>query len=294
MPFSKWALFLPVFLSMSKILGGSPVEVSPPKFIPDIEYARIAGTSLRMDAFIPESATKLAAVIIVHGGGWVAGDKRIDVQPLFKPLSEAGFAWFSINYRLATDATQFGVAIDDVQQAIRYVKSHAARFNIDPAKVGLIGESAGAQLAAVATLRGGPETAVKAVVALYPPTNLVELLNTSTYVPPQIRDSVRGTPWEQFVLAGLAQLSPVNNVHRGMPPFLFIHGTADSLVPFQQSREMCDRMKQVGASCEIYPVEGGGHGIRWWESYPKLAAGYKQKMVQWLKHELGAAEALTS
>ncbi len=135
---------------------------------------------------------------------------------------------------------------------------------------------------------------MKAVVALYAPTDLVSLMKNSNYVPPQIRDSVRGTPFESLILAGLAQLSPIDNVRRSMPPFLFIHGTADSLVPFAQSSDMCERMKKAGASCEIYPVEGGGHGIRWWESSPKLSTGYKQKMVQWLREELGNPDSANS
>jgi dipeptidyl aminopeptidase/acylaminoacyl peptidase len=87
-------------------------------------------------------------------------------------------------------------------------------------------------------------------------------------------------------MAGLAQLSPVNNVRADMPPFLFIHGTADALVPFEQSTEMCTRMKAAGASCEVYPVKGAGHGIRWWESDSSLSTGYKRKMVEWLTAQL--------
>jgi acetyl esterase len=109
-----------------------------------------------------------------------------------------------------------------------------------------------------------------------------------------VRNSIHGTPWEALVLAGLAQLSPINSIRSGMPPFLLIHGTADSMVPFSQSREMCDRMQHAGASCELYPVVGGGHGMRWWESSPKLAIAYKQKMIEWLRQELGAPVALTS
>jgi len=262
--------------------------------IRDIEYARVDGVSLRMDASIPEAQTRAPGVIIVHGGAWVAGDRRVDVQPLFKPLTDAGFAWFSINYRLATNVSQFGAAIDDVQQAIRFVKSHAAEFHVDPDRIALVGESAGGQLAAMAALRSSPGASVKAVVALYAPTDLVGLLKTSDFVPIQIRNSFQGTPWEGFVLSALSRLSPIENVRPGMPPFLFIHGTADSLVPFAQSRDMCERMKKAGASCEVYPVEGGGHGIRWWESYPRLATGYKEKMVVWLRQELGSPDSVNS
>lgn len=288
------AFFLALSLVMPNVLSAAHRDIPTAQMFENIEYSRVNGIALRMDASLPASAERTPAVIIVHGGGWVAGDRRIDVEPLFEPLNDAGFAWFSISYRLATDLTQFGVAIDDVQNAIRYVRSHAAEFNIDPGKIALVGESAGGQLAAMAALRGQGDASVKAVVALYTPSDLVDLVQTSNYIPAQIRNSVHGTPWENLILAGLTQLSPIDNVRPNMPPFLFIHGTADSLVPFRQSREMCDRMKKVGASCEVYPVEGGGHGIRWWESSPKLAAAYKHKMIEWLRQQLGTRDSVSS
>lgn len=281
-----WALFLPLFLVM--ISGFSAARAES---LRNVEYGRVNGTPLLMDASMPTNVKNAPAVIIVHGGGWVAGDRRYNVQPLFEPLTEAGFAWFSISYRLATDVSLFGAGIDDVAQAIRFIKSHAVEFNIDPDRIALIGESAGGQLAAMAALRGTADTPVRAVVAFYTPTDLVALAKTSAYIPASIRNSVRGTPWESFLLAGLAQLSPINSVRRDMPPFLFIHGTADTLVPFTQSRAMCDRMKEAGASCEVYPVDGGGHGILWWESSRQLAAGYKRKMVAWLAQELAPLKA---
>jgi alpha-L-fucosidase 2 len=276
-------LFFPMSLAaQSPTLHFSPWEVKR-----DIEYCRVDGLSLRLDASFPAvTGARVPAVIIVHGGGWITGDRRIDVEPLFKPLREAGFAWFSISYRLATDIMRFGVAIEDVESAIQFVKAHAVKFNIDPDRIALVGESAGGQLAAMAALRERAGSSVKAVVALYTPTDLVYLLKHSRYVPAQLKDSVEGKPWEGLVLAGLARLSPIDNVRRDMPPFLFIHGTADPLVPFAQSQQMCERMRKAGASCEIYPVQGAGHGIRWWESSPQLASGYKQKLVRWLKQQM--------
>ncbi len=294
MPARRRASSLPAVLIMSTAFMASAAYARQDIVINDIEYANVNGVSLRMDASMPEGAKKAPAVIIVHGGAWVRGDRRIDVQPLFKPLADAGFAWFSISYRFATDVTQFGAGINDVQQAVRFVKSHALEYHIDPDRIALLGESAGGQLAAMAALRADPDASVKAVVALYTPSDLITLLKTSDYVPARIRNSVQGTPWEALILAGLAQFSPIENVRRDMPPFLFIHGTADSLVPFQQSREMCQRMKKAGASCEVYPVEGGGHGIRWWESSPRLSAAYKNKMVEWLHQELGSSKQVVS
>jgi acetyl esterase len=268
-----------LLLSMSTFLAAAEVHT-------DIEYSRAGGTSLRLDASIPDGSGPFPAVIIVHGGGWVRGDKRIDVAPLFKPLSDAGIAWFSINYRLANDPLIFGIAVNDVEAAIRFVKENAGEYRIDPDRLALIGESAGGQLAAMAALNSAPGTSVKAVVALYAPTDLVALVKDSELIPSSIRDAVKGTPFEGLLLARLGQLSPIEKVRAGMPPFLLIHGTADQLVPFAQSRAMCMRMQSVGASCDLFKVPAGGHGIRRWESNPEISEPYKREMIHWLLEQL--------
>ena len=278
-----WAWSLPLLMILNT--SAAFARVHPPGSIRDVEYAQVNGISLRLDACLPDSSVKTPAIIIVHGGGWVRGNRRTDVQPLFEPLSQADFAWFSIDYRLATDVTQFGVAIDDVQSAIRYVKAHADEYNIDPNRIALIGESAGGQLAAMAVLRGGADVAVKAVVGIYTPTDLVSLVKNSRYVPVEMQNAIKGSPFESFILAGLSQLSPIENVRRGMPPFLLIHGTSDMLVPFEQSRQMCERMRKAGGSCEVYPVEGAGHGIRWWES-SRASTVFSKVMTPWLWKQL--------
>jgi acetyl esterase len=256
----------------------------------NIEYAQANGAALFLDANIPEGQGPFPAAIIVHGGGWVRGDRMVDPGPLFAPLARAGIAWFSIDYRLSNDVSQFGAAIEDVENAIRFVKAHAREYRIDPERIALIGESAGGQLAAMAALDPAPGTQVMAVVALYAPTDLVKLAKTSEFVPKQIRDSMVGTPFEQLLLARLGQLSPIDNVKPGAPPFLLIHGTEDALVPFSQSRAMCERMAAAGASCELFPVQGGGHGIRWWDAaHPAEAEAYKREMVTWLKDQFAHA-----
>ena len=253
----------------------------------DIEYSRAGGMSLRLDASVPEGSGPFPAAVIVHGGGWIRGDKKIDPAPLFKPLSDAGIAWFSINYRLASDPIQFGVAINDVEAAIRFVKANAAEYRIDPDRIALIGESAGGQLAGMAALNNAPGTSVKAVVLLYAPTDLVSLLNSaSELIPSSILDKLKDTPLESLLLARLAQLSPISKVRAGMPPFLMIHGTADPLVPFEQSRAMCIRMQSVGAGCDLFRIPGAGHGMRRWEGNPAMSEPYKKEMIRWLLEQL--------
>jgi acetyl esterase len=257
-----------------------------PSNLTGIEYATPNGLSLRLDACIPSGEGPFPAAILVHGGGWVRGDRRVEVAPLFQPLTEAGIAWFSISYRFAVNPLQFGDAIADVETAIRFVKTHSEEYHVDPRRIALVGESAGGQLAAMAALNRNVDLQVKGVVALYTPTDLVSLATTSKLVPDGIRLGLEGTSWKALILARLAQLSPIEHVRGSMPPFLLIHGTADALVPFEQSSRMCERMKSVGASCEIYPVANAGHGIRWWETSAADSVSYKKRLVGWLNAQL--------
>lgn len=248
---------------------------------PGVEYSRPNGESLLFDAVIPEGPGPFPAAILVHGGGWVRGDRHTEMEPLFKPLTKAGIAWFSIDYRLAKDPISFGVAIKDVESAVRFVKAHAAEYNVDPDRIALIGESAGGHLAAMDALSKDPAAQVKAVVALYAPTDLASLATNAGMIPDSIRENMTGTPWGGLILGRLSQLSPVQHLRAGMPPFLLIHGTNDPLVPIQQSRDMCTKMKALGNRCEVYAVEGAGHGMRRWKS-----DAYQKVMLRWLANNL--------
>lgn len=269
------------------------LSCAPAQVLNDVRYGGSTDAPLMLDAAIPAGEGPFPAAIIVHGGAWVSGNRKTNVQPLFGPLAEAGFARFSIDYTLVRDVSQLGAGVQDVERAIVFVKTHAAQYRVDPNKIALIGESAGGQLAAIAALSDKPDTQVQAVVAMYAPTDLAALAKSSQYIPPSYRNAIAGTPFEGLILAGLAQLSPINRVSRNMPPFLFIHGTADALVPFQQSVNMCDRMKAAGAKCEVYPVKGGGHGMLWWQS-AGLGSGYRTVMINWLEKTLDVARPSTA
>jgi pectinesterase len=117
----------------------------------DIEYAQAGGESLKLDAFVPAGKGPFPAVIFVHGGGWSGGDKTGGNDPLFVPLAQKGFAWFTINYRLAPKH-HHPAPVEDVEAAIRWVKAHAAEFKVDPQRLALVGESAGGQLVALAAV----------------------------------------------------------------------------------------------------------------------------------------------
>src|ERR1700746_1900362 len=98
------AVLIPLLLTaVTGPFDGYAGQALPVRMKNDIVYGHAGGIDLLMDGALPESKTPTPAVILVHGGGWVRGDRRVEVRPLFQPLSDAGFAWFSISYRLAND-----------------------------------------------------------------------------------------------------------------------------------------------------------------------------------------------
>jgi acetyl esterase len=253
----------------------------------DIEFGRAPDregkpVSLKLDVSIPAGHGPFPAAIIVHGGGWEAGDKAIEwVQPLFGPLTDADFVWFSINYRVSPQAP-FPAMYEDVTAAIRWIRKHAAEYKVDPKRLALIGESAGGHLVALAGARGKGDTAVAAVVDFYGPADLVRQVAERDHgdYTAMAKRMLRASPdatTEQL----MRDASPIRYVHRGMPPFLFIHGTEDRSVPFNQSPLMCDAMKSAGVACEVIAVEGAPHGMSNWEKSAAFQA-YKPKMVAWL------------
>ncbi len=263
----------------------------------NVEYGRVGDVSLRLDMHLPDGPGPFPAAILVHGGAWVTGDRRTTVAPLLKPLADAGYAWFSISYRLVNDVPAalggdkaitsllgMGTAVDDVRQAVAYVRAHASEYRLDANRIALIGESAGAQLASMAALKPAPQGAVAAVVAFYCPSDLVSLAQTLKQVPDSLRQSIKGTLWETMLNTTLRQFSPIAWVSKEAPPFLLIHGTADTLVPYEQSATFCDALNNSGGNCSLYAVKGAGHGIRWWESQQKTS--YKAFMLDWLNNAL--------
>jgi len=212
-------------------------------------------------------------------------------------LANAGFAWFSIDYRLAPEF-RFPQANEDVNSAIRWVKANAAAYRVDVSRIAIIGESAGGFLVNYAGTHETKDTRVAAVVDFYGPVDYGKLAELRRDHPERFnmatinRHAANGGGIhffgaEQLDETGLQKLhaiSPIAAVHKGMPPFLCIHGTKDDQVAYEQSPEMCDAMHKAGAACELVTIEGGGHGMRGWRA-PEMQH-WKAEMVAWLKKTL--------
>jgi alpha-L-fucosidase 2 len=248
----------------------------------DIEFAKPGGVSLTLDAYVPEGKGPFPTVIIVHGGGWINGTKTTYVTPLFEPLTKAGFTWFTINYRLAPQHP-YPAAVEDVEAAIRWVKKNAKTYKADPKRIALVGESAGGHLVSLAGAKGKGETKVAAVIPFYGVHDFVHRAKAMNDIGSNVKQFLRIDGWEGE--AKMREASPIQYVHKGMPPYLMIHGTEDKAVPYEQSPLMCAKMKEVRVPCEVYTVQGAPHGVGPWEKVPAHQR-YKEKMVEWLRQKL--------
>lgn len=245
----------------------------------DVEFAKVGDVSLTLDAFVPEGKGPFPTAILVHGGGFTKGDKQSYIKPLFEPLSKAGFTWFTINYRLAPQY-KFPAPIEDTQAAIKWVRAHAAEYKVDVNRIALIGESAGGHIVSYVGTENTPELGLAAVIPFYGPHDL----ETRTRVSGKVNDSMKAFLGVEEVnddtFKKLHDASPIYHVKKGLPPFLLIHGTKDTQVPYEQSVKFQEKMQAAGNVCELFTVPDGAHGMGSWD---KAHPEYKDKVVNWLK-----------
>ena len=260
----------------------------------DLEYGRVGEERLLLDVHVPAGAGPFPVAILVHGGGWVGGDKGgsdrpgngADITPWFAPLTQADFVWFSINYRLAPKH-RWPACIEDVQTAIRWVKAHVGEFKGDPARIALLGHSAGGHLVTMLATMSKPDTRVQAVVGFAPVTDHEQDLAQRGGLSPSLQ-SLLGLPKEVTPqsLNALRALSPINRVKPGMPPVLLLHGDADQTVPLQQSVNFQKRLKSAGVPCELITLKRAPHSLLEWD---KTDASWKPALMAWLRKTLAAA-----
>jgi alpha-L-fucosidase 2 len=111
------------------------------------------------------------------------------------------------------------------------------------------------------------------------------LAENARAIPDSIRQMVRAAGMEQLIRGYLREMSPIEHITPGLPPFLLVHGTADTVVPFDQSERMLKALKAAGNQAELITVKGGGHGLRGWERSNELAS-YRRSMIEWLQRTL--------
>lgn len=258
------------------------VEADGSKRYEGVTYAIVHGyRPLQLDVWVPESGTRPSLVVWIHGGGWMFGDRRylpetLRPNQLFDASTAAGLAIATVDYRHALEA-HFPAQLHDAKAAIRYLRAYADVFGVNTTKIGVWGESAGGHIAALvgltrqhAELEGAigvlhESSAVDAVVAWYAPADFT-LQPRERRSPEAIatRPPEMLTPPEELLAGGndeqtLAVASPISYVTSTAAPFLLIHGTADTVVPYVQSEVLTKALTDVGVTAQLVPIDGAEH-----------------------------------
>ncbi|PTX92137.1 alpha/beta hydrolase [Verrucomicrobia bacterium LW23] len=259
----------------------------------DIPYLG-AGRAEKLDLYLPDKARFTGprpAVVMVHGGGWYAGDKATPREKdIGSTLANAGFAVFSINYKLNRydgknrDSTLLEHAwptnLQDCRQAVRFVRREAATYNVDPERIALLGTSAGGHLSmlaafAPATLAAGAQEDqsiskdVKCVITMYAPHHL--------------RDRTKYWPTDLLGEAIIRDASPDTYFAKGGPPVLILHGDKDTLVPPSYAKDLEARLTHAGVTSHLVWVQGAGHSFHFHPSGHNLSGTVRDFLAKYMK-----------
>jgi acetyl esterase/lipase len=214
------------------------------------------------------------AVVIIHGGGWVGGDKAADREfTTGTTLAKAGYVCVSIEYWKGSK-DRWPTNLQDCKNAVRWLRVNAGRLRIDPERIGVIGGSAGGHLALMVAytagrveldpkpLYPGVSDRVLACVDMYGIANLATRQGTDKDGTPngQMDGTTQLFP-ESLTAAPekWKQASPVSYIQRGCPPTLILHGTNDTTVDRDQSKELEKALKTAGVVSKLIMVEGANH-----------------------------------
>lgn len=245
---------------------------------------------LRMDIIYPEDPEKTYPCIVwICGGAWLQMDRSAHL-PYLAGLAREGFVVASPQYRTSNEAT-FPAQLIDIKSAIRYLRAHSERYRIDTEKIGVMGESAGGHLTAMAALADDSaydvgsyleySSQVQAACPWYPPTDV-----TSFPYPSPLEAAAS----PESLLTGLNVMlhqkevetaCPVSYVSKDAPPFMILHGINDHTVPFTQGEILHDRLEEAGCDVKLVAIEGADHADRQFfqkEIWQRIAEFFHEKL----------------
>jgi acetyl esterase/lipase len=256
-----------------RLITPLPFRPSGVRRLRNVEYARAAGRRLRLDVYMPRlEGSSRPAVLQIHGGAWVMGDKRQQGVPLLTHLASTGWVGFNANYRLSPGAT-FPDHLIDLKRAIAWIREHADEYGVDPNFIAVTGGSAGGHLAALMALTANEpryqprfenaDTSVQAAVPFYGIYDFTNRLGTHPRVflkrllEPHVMKAYISEAPERFTEA-----SPLDRIHPDAPPFLIIHGDRDTLAPLADARLFAERLRAVSKAPVVYAeLRGAQHAF---------------------------------
>ena len=226
----------------------------------DIVYSKVGDRELLLDAYLPKIEGTAPAVLVVHGGAWRSGNRK-QLKGYAEALTKSGLACFAIDYRLAPDH-KFPAQIDDCRTAVKWVRSNAAQYKVDPEKLGAIGYSAGGHLVSLLGTTGEApneknghiDMRLQVVVAGGAPTDFRYFPDNGKWAEFLMGGDLETAP-QKFLGASSAAFADKND-----PSMFFYNGTDDRLVPMVWSQSCYMALKIAGVKTEFHRIEGADHG----------------------------------
>jgi len=238
-------------------------------------YATWGSRQMKADLYRPaQGEGPFPAIVYVHGGGW-RGGTRTQFARHAQRMAGLGYVGLCVEYRFAQEA-KWPAAMDDVTAAVNWLRAYAAQYRIDVARLGAVGGSAGGHLAAMLGVRGQ----VKAVAAFNPAVDMIGLAGEalgSNAVSSFLGGSYQEKP------AVWREASPIEHVSGRSARFLFLHGDADTTVPYAHTVRMHELLKKAGVHSELYTVAGAKHGF--FNADPEFAPAL-ERMVAFFRRQL--------
>jgi len=256
-----------------------PADPSSIKQQKDVLYATMDGQEQRLDIAWPNGPGPFPLIVFIHGGGWSSGDKAIFNEELTR-MAGAGYVAATLNYRLASPGVNlFPAAVQDVRCGLRWLRSQASSYGIDPNRVAAMGYSAGGHLALMlataADVAGldSPECPVdtepvhiNGAVSFYGPTDLTDAslfqgILLDGLALEVVRTFLGGYPHQVPDQAALG--SPRHHVDSNDAPVLLLHGALDPLVPVVMSRLMRETLQAHSVPSLYLELAQEGHDFPW-------------------------------
>lgn len=261
---------LAVLIAVQTVRAAEPIVPDNVIFERNIEYSNPDGQHLQLNLARPKNSTNaLPAILCIHGGGFRAGTRE-GYDSLCLKFAQRGFVAATVTYRLAPKY-QFPAAIYDVKASVRWLRANAAKYQIDPARIGVTGSSAGGHLAQFLGVTAGVKefegdggnasrsSGVACVVNQYGPSDFTKSYGKSVDAAEVLPLWLGGnleTARQQHIRS-----SPLNWVTPNAAPTLIQHGTEDKYVAYEQAVWMRDRLQSCGVEAELMTFEGAGHGF---------------------------------
>ena len=296
----RFSRLRPLVVAALVLCGLSATASAQSRVDTNVVYGMYSGAALLLDVHYPARPNGFG-IIFIPGIGWsaplgyaAAPLKESNQVEMYVPsLTQAGYTVFAITHR-ATPTFRYPAPLEDAQRSVRFIRHNAAKYGINPARIGGAGGSSGGHLVSMLGTIGGPGDAsdtdpvnresarLQCIVARAAPLDLLRMSPSIAKEAVALLLGVRvieATPKTSVEYKTAWAASPINHVSPEAAPSLLIHGDVDQTVPFHQSEMMEAALKKAGVPVKLLRIAGGDHG----PTFPGATnpPDYKAEMVKW-------------